>query len=194
MFGPECCWVGWGLRGWYFGARCCRGPKLCVQVPNCRKRKLCCQSQISFLCGRVCLSVQRLLWNYLIFLPAIDRYRRSDGAVASISTSTSICIEPIWDFGEGGACLYCTASASVHILWAFAILSGLLTIQFWFKERLSEVSWIMGAFCSCLQPDYSDHHGNQTSSAFRNCMCLRCFTQQLINAVCSPYHGCLILY
>jgi len=42
--------------------------------------------------------------------------------------------------------------------------------------------WIMGAFCSCLQPDYSDHHGNHTSSAFRNCMCLRCFTQQLINA------------
>lgn len=45
---------------------------------------------------------QRLLWNYLILLPAIDRYRRSDGAVASFSTSTSICVEPIWDFGEGG--------------------------------------------------------------------------------------------
>ncbi|XP_048570878.1 E3 ubiquitin-protein ligase At3g02290-like isoform X1 [Triticum urartu] len=40
----------------------------------------------------------------------------------------------------------------------------------------------MGAFCSCLQADYSDRHGNQTSGAFRNCMCLRCFTQQLINA------------
>ncbi|KAK3120569.1 hypothetical protein QOZ80_9AG0690070 [Eleusine coracana subsp. coracana] len=40
----------------------------------------------------------------------------------------------------------------------------------------------MGAFCSCLQVDYSDHHGNNASSAFRNCVCLRCFTQQLINA------------
>ncbi|GJN25602.1 hypothetical protein PR202_gb13449 [Eleusine coracana subsp. coracana] len=44
----------------------------------------------------------------------------------------------------------------------------------------------MGAFCSCLQVDYSDHHGNNASSAFRNCVCLRCFTQQLINALISP--------
>lgn len=53
----------------------------------------------------------------------------------------------------------------------------------WFVEFFSGLFLgIMGAFCSCLQADYSDRHGNQTSGAFRNCMCLRCFTQQLINA------------
>ncbi|KAL5204657.1 hypothetical protein ABZP36_009528 [Zizania latifolia] len=40
----------------------------------------------------------------------------------------------------------------------------------------------MGAFCSCLQADYSDQHGHHASSAFRNCVCLQCFTQQLISA------------
>uniref|UniRef100_A0A453HX31 Uncharacterized protein n=1 Tax=Aegilops tauschii subsp. strangulata TaxID=200361 RepID=A0A453HX31_AEGTS len=54
----------------------------------------------------------------------------------------------------------------------------------WFVEFFSGLFLgVMGAFCSCLQADYSDHHGNETSGAFRNCMCLRCFTQQLINAV-----------
>ncbi|XP_062181986.1 E3 ubiquitin-protein ligase At3g02290-like [Phragmites australis] len=47
----------------------------------------------------------------------------------------------------------------------------------------------MGAFCSCLQADHSDHHGNNTSSAFRNCMCLGCFTQQLINAYTVLFRG-----
>jgi hypothetical protein len=40
----------------------------------------------------------------------------------------------------------------------------------------------MGALCSCLQADYSDHHGHHASPALGGCMCLRCFTQQLINA------------
>lgn len=44
------------------------------------------------------------------------------------------------------------------------------------------ILWIMGALCSCLQADYSDHHGHHASPALGGCMCLRCFTQQLINA------------
>jgi hypothetical protein len=82
---------------------------------------------------------------------------------------------------------------SVCCFWAFGIWFVGLE-EFCLRNSSVRFPWTMGAFCSCLQPDYSDHHGNHTSSAFRNCMCLRCFTQQLINAVCCSHPGCFISY
>jgi hypothetical protein len=59
----------------------------------------------------------------------------------------------------------------------------LLITEYWFEELCLSFPWT--TFWSCLQVDYSDHHGNNSPAAFRNCVCLRCFMHQLINVVCS---------
>ena len=158
-------------------------PELCVQVPICRKMKLCCQFQIFFSVD-VDVSVQHLLWNDLILLAAIDRYRRADGAVASFRLRPPSVVNRFGILEEAWIAQHLHQFTSFEHLvsaWAYWLYSS------GSRNASLRFPWIMGAFCSCLQPDYSDHHGNQASSAFRNCMCLRCFAQRLINAVCSSF-------
>lgn len=134
-----------------------------ILVSACRKMKLCCQFQI-FLCGF--LITLALKYDLIFCLPLVgieDQLLRFDVPQHSTATDFGILSEGTQQGGFGS--------------WSVQLE------EFCLRNSSVRFPWIMGAFCSCLQPDYSDHHGNHTSSAFRNCMCLRCFTQQLINAV-----------
>lgn len=46
---------------------------------------------------------------------------------------------------------------------------------------------IMGAVCCCLNVNDFEDYMNPTSSVYRNCICLSCFIQNILNVVCLDY-------
>jgi hypothetical protein len=136
------------LGGWLVGAA---GAKALRPSPQLQEDEtLLPISDFFFLCGCV--------WNPLILQPVINRYQRWTMRRSSCF-NLDFNLHLHWThlgFWNG------LASIAQH-MHQFTFFGHLLITQFWFKEHLSMVYWIMGAFCSCLWPDYSKHHGNVAS-------------------------------
>ena len=53
-----------------------------------------------------------------------------------------------------------------------------------FKWKKKITAGKMGAVCCCLNNDDLEEYVNPTSAVYRNCTCLSCFVQKLLNVVC----------
>lgn len=61
-----------------------------------------------------------------------------------------------------------------------------------FKWKKEISAGIMGAVCCCLNSDDFEDYVNPNSSVYRNCTCLSCFVQNLLNVVCANSYYCFV--